>query len=64
MSTLDHMIASTTSRVIQPNNSRRPNDGDASDLDDEELFAQLEAEIENDDDARVREQGIQRIKLE
>ncbi len=34
------------------------------DIDDDELFAELEAEIENADDAAVRERGIQQFKLE
>ena len=35
-----------------------------SDMDDEELFAELEAEIENDESAIVRERGIEQYKLE
>ena len=33
-------------------------------VDDEELFAELEAEIENNDDAAVRERGMQQFKQE
>lgn len=35
-----------------------------SELDDEELLAELEAEIENDEDAAVRERGMQQFKQE
>lgn len=35
-----------------------------SEIDDDELFAQLEAEIENDDSAAIRERGIQQFKQE
>ncbi|KAI0092060.1 thioredoxin-like protein [Irpex rosettiformis] len=38
--------------------------GSHSDIDDDELFAELEAEIENDDNAAVRERGIQQFKQE
>ena len=35
-----------------------------NDTDDDELFAQLEAEIENADDVDVRERGIEQFKQE
>ena len=35
-----------------------------SEQDDDELFAQLEAEIENDEDVAVRERGMQQFKQE
>lgn len=33
-------------------------------MDDEELFAELEAEIENDDDAATRERNMQQLREE
>ena len=39
------------------------NDSDAGDS-DEELFAELEAEIENDENAAVRERGMEQLKKE
>ena len=65
MSTTDAKINVLTSRITQPSSSStRRNDDDHSDLDDEELFAQLEEEIENNSNLELREQGIQRLKAE
>lgn len=36
----------------------------SSDVDEEALFAQLEAEIENDDDAAVRESSMAQFRKE
>lgn len=66
MSATDAKINTLTSRITQPSSSSsaRRTDDDHSDLDDEELFAQLEDEIENDSNLELREQGIQRLKAE
>ena len=65
MSTTDAKINVLTSRITQPSSSgTRRSDNDHSDLDDEELFAQLEEEIENNSNLELREQGIQRLKAE
>ncbi|KZT12523.1 thioredoxin-like protein [Laetiporus sulphureus 93-53] len=68
MSTTDAKVAELTSRISHAkpssSNSKRTDDGDHSDLDDEELFAQLEEEIENGANPELREQGIQRLKAE
>jgi hypothetical protein len=37
---------------------------DESDDDDDAIFAELEAEIENDDSIGMREQGLEAIKRE
>ena len=37
-------------------------DGSDVDDDDEELFAVLEAELENDENAAVRERGLEQLK--
>lgn len=65
MSATDAKINTLTSRITKPSSSsaRRAGD-DHSDLDDEELFAQLEDEIENDSNAALREGGVQRLKAE
>ncbi|KAI0939213.1 hypothetical protein AcV5_000695 [Taiwanofungus camphoratus] len=66
MSNPESKMAALTSRLThteQPSSSRR-HDDDHSDLDDEELFAQLEEEIENGADERLREQGMERLKRE
>lgn len=58
-------IAVLTSRLTQPGpSSSKRVDSDGSDIDEEELFAQLEAEIENDSDIALRERGLEKIKRE
>ncbi|KAH9951657.1 GTPase inhibitor [Amylocystis lapponica] len=64
MSTLDQKISSVTDRVIQPNNPFTSRHDNGSDLDDDELFAQLEAEIEDSSNESIREQGLERLKRE
>jgi hypothetical protein len=54
---LDPKIASLASRLVESNNSRDEDD-------DETLFAELEAEIENDDSAAMREYGLSVFKQE
>jgi len=58
----DPKIASLASRLVEPNNSR---DQDHDDEDDDEaLFAELEAELENDSNAMMREHGLQVLRQE
>ncbi|TFY60793.1 hypothetical protein EVJ58_g4918 [Rhodofomes roseus] len=64
MSTTDAKINTLTSRITQQSSASRRDGDDHSDLDDEELFAQLEDEIENDSNIELREQGLQRLKAE
>jgi hypothetical protein len=54
-------IASLNSRLLEPN---RPSRGDDSEDDEDAILAELEAEIENDDNLAVREQGLGAIKRE
>ncbi|GBE79667.1 GTPase inhibitor [Sparassis latifolia] len=65
MSDLNPKVAALTARLTQPipSGSNR-HDDDRSDDDEEELFAQLEAEIENDSNVGLREQGMDRLKRE
>ncbi|TRM67683.1 thioredoxin-like protein [Schizophyllum amplum] len=57
-------ITSLAARLVDPNNESRRN-RDLDDEDDEEaIFAELEAEIENDDDAANRERGMAVLKSE
>ena len=46
-----------------PENYRNRRDSAAGDS-EEELFAELEAEIENDDNAAVRERGMEQLRKE
>lgn len=64
MSSTDAKIATLKSHIVQSASSSRPRDDNASDLDDEELFAQLEEELENDSNAELREHGIKRLQRE
>lgn len=64
MSATDAKIATLKSHIVQSASSSRPRDDNASDLDDEELFAQLEEELENDSNAELREHGIKRLQRE
>lgn len=52
-------------RLVEPNQTfnRRQSD-DSSDDDDDAIFAELEAEIENDDNYAMRERGLGAIKSE
>lgn len=49
--------ASLASRLVDPNNDKDQEDEDA-------LFAELEAEIENADSSALREQGLAVLKSE
>ncbi len=56
-------IETLAARLVEPNNPRnRAQDSD--DDDDEALFAELEAEIENDGSYAMREQGLEVLKRE
>jgi hypothetical protein len=57
--TIPRKIASLSARLVEPNRNR-----DNEDDDDEALFAELEAEIENEGDSMAREQGLGAIKRE
>lgn len=54
-------VNNLTTRLTDPYASNIRSDPEE---DDEELFAQLEAEIENDDNAALRERGMDQLKLE
>ncbi|KAJ8086760.1 hypothetical protein PM082_005583 [Marasmius tenuissimus] len=60
-------IASLASRLVEPNQpggrSKRTDDDYELD-DDDAIFAELEAEIENDDNAAIREQGLAILQRE
>jgi len=60
-------ILSLTARLVEPDVSRRRElnntEGDGDD-DDEALFAELEAEIENDSSSAMREQGLEVLRRE
>lgn len=61
----DHHPHSSTlslfvSKMVNHTRSGSPH----SEVDEEDLFAQMEAEIENDDDAAVRERGMQQFRQE
>lgn len=52
-------MASLASRLVEPNR-----DHDEEPEDEEALFAELEAEIENDDSSAMREHGLAVLKQE
>ena len=58
MASSNSKVNELTNRLTDPYTSRSDPD------EDEELFAQLEAEIENDDNAALRERGIEELKQE
>ena len=58
MASSNSKVNELTNRLTDPYASRSDPD------EDEELFAQLEAEIENDDNAALRERGIEELKQE
>lgn len=60
MDSLDPKVASLASRLVDSN---RRDHGYEED-DDEAIFAELEAEIENDTNSSIREQGLSIIKQE
>lgn len=56
---MDVMINSLASRVVESNRSRETEDGN-----DDAIFAELEAEIENADLAAFREHGLEQLRLQ
>lgn len=54
---MDAKINSLASRVVESNRAQE----EAED-DDEAIFAELEAEIENDDSAAFREHGLEQLR--
>jgi hypothetical protein len=56
-------VAHLTSQLLAPSSSTRRSDSETDALDDDELLAELEAEIENDDGA-LREQGLKELQRE
>ncbi|EGO02194.1 hypothetical protein SERLA73DRAFT_120828 [Serpula lacrymans var. lacrymans S7.3] len=54
-------VASLAARLVEPNNDPKKFEDEE---DDDAIFAELEAEIENDDSATLREQGLDRLKQE
>jgi hypothetical protein len=60
MTRMQSKFNSLASRVIDSNDSREEDELD----DDDAIFAELEAEIENYDDAAVRDQGLEQLRLE
>ncbi|KAK7060528.1 hypothetical protein VNI00_001294 [Paramarasmius palmivorus] len=56
-------VASLASRLVEPNNVHRRR-RDEEDEDEDAIFAELEAEIENDDNSAIREQGLAVLKQE
>lgn len=55
---MNSTLNNLASRVLQSNRERDEDDGvDA-------IFAELEAEIENDDNAAVRERGLQQLRAQ
>ncbi|EEB90436.1 hypothetical protein MPER_11357 [Moniliophthora perniciosa FA553] len=58
-------IASLASRLVEPNQPHRKRRDEEDELDDEDaIFAELEAEIENDDNSAIRERGLAALKQE
>ncbi|KAI6035139.1 thioredoxin-like protein [Pisolithus orientalis] len=56
--TMDTKLNDLASRVVEANRARdEPEDDDA-------IFAELEAEIENDENAAFRERGLQQLRLQ
>lgn len=66
MTSQDAKIASFVARLNEPTTSSSHTHADSSKAqeDDDDIFAELEAEIENDSSAAFREQGMDRIKRE
>lgn len=56
---MDEKISSLASRVVESNRSREDTEDD-----DDAIFAELEAEIENADSAAFREHGLEQLRLQ
>lgn len=61
MSRIQSKLDSLASRVVDSNDFREE---DELYDDDDAIFAELEAEIENNGDAALRDQGLQQLRLE
>ena len=59
-------ITSLAARLVEPNDPPRHqhDDDDEEEEEEEALFAELEAEIENDSSSAMREQGLKVLKRE
>lgn len=57
----DAKVASLVARLNEPSTSSRT---PPTELDDDDIFAELEAEIENDSSASFREHGMDQLKRE
>jgi len=60
MTRIHSKLDSLASRVVESKDSREEDEFD----DDDAIFAELEAEIENDSNAAVRDQGLEQLRLE
>ena len=56
-------VAHLTSQLLASSSASRRSDADPDALDEDELFAELEAGIENDD-GPLREQGLKELQRE
>lgn len=63
-STSNSKVASLSARLVEPNRISRRGQPDDGEDDDDAIFAELEAEIENDDSSAMRERGLEAIKRE
>ncbi|KAL1747688.1 thioredoxin-like protein [Schizophyllum fasciatum] len=57
-------VSSLAARLVSPNDDARRGRDQDSDEDEDAIFAELEAEIENDDDAATREKGMAVLRSE
>jgi len=60
MTRIQSKLDSLASRLVESNDSREEDEPE----DDDAIFAELEAEIENDADAAVRDRGLEQLRLE
>lgn len=59
MTRIHSKLDTLASRLVDSNDSREEDQED-----DDAIFAELEAEIENDADATVRDRGLEQLRLE
>ncbi len=57
-------ITSLAARLVEPNDPRHKRTASDDEDDDEAIFAELEAEIENDSSSSMREQGLDVLRRE
>jgi pantothenate kinase len=60
----DPKITSLASRLVESVHRHDRTRHEAEELDEDAIFAELEAEIENNSDAAMREQGLEVFKRE